>query len=369
MSNKVKAKPVKANKKRFPWDKVGYALSSLFNNGVCLEIATKLKWYWSLIVFVLTTLVSIIPATVTTSQTKGSAILTSTYSDSLRYGISDYALNGEDKVITIDLANNALSGTYESEVYSDYLYSGDAINLVEKPYYSLIRNGSHELDIYVVNSLETSDTTAINKILNTNPNYGDGSDAVRESLADSKYTRTSSFILFTNSSVYIRLYNNGTAKTSFSGNYKYLSEAFQNLGNTTTLHTILNVNSTSSMNDIAKSNNAITNFSSFLDKSLADAVMTQTWVTFGMYAGLNGGIMIVMGLVVFIMTRGKNNPNRTMKIWTCYSIAFWMSITPALIALAFGFFMSTLGTMLFILTYSFRIMFLSTKYLRPSYQQ
>ena len=78
--------------------------------------------------------------------------------------------------------------------------------------------------------------------------------------------------------------------------------------------------------------------------------------------------MIIMAFIIFAMTRGKNNPNRSIKLLQCFSIAFWFAITPALISITLGFAIPQFGAMLFLITYSFRIMFLSMKYLRPSYQ-
>lgn len=368
MSQKVKAKVVK-NKKKFPWGKVFYYIRSLYNNGVCFEIATTLKWFWSLIVFVLALLVSVIQPTVSAAQVKGSQLVTQTTSDPFYYGLNAYlddVANDPNLTITFEKSTSTLSGTYTEETYPNYVYDGQSIS-VTKPFYSYYRNGSHVLDIYVSTSTDT--TLTLNNIVNSNPNYGDASDAVRETLKDQKYIRSSSFILFTKDYFYARLYTGSTAGNSISGNYKYVLEAFPELtSDSYTLADILGYNISSSALIDQKQQAVINNFSAYLDKIYVEPRNVNTWVTFGIYAGLNGGIMIIMGLIVFVMTRGKNNPNRSIKFLQCYSIGFWTSISPAILALIFGFLIPSFGSMLFLLLYAFRVMFLSMKYLRPAYQ-
>ena len=108
MSQKVKAKVIK-NKKKFPWGKVFYYIRSLYNNGVCFEIATTLKWFWSLIVFVLALLVSVIQPTVSAAQVKGSQLVTQTTSDPFYYGLNAYlddVTNDPNLTITLESGNN-----------------------------------------------------------------------------------------------------------------------------------------------------------------------------------------------------------------------------------------------------------------------
>ena len=109
------------------------------------------------------------------------------------------------------------------------------------------------------------------------------------------------------------------------------------------------------------------NFLKWCDSTYIDPRTQSTWITFGIYCGVNGSIMLLMGIIIWLMTRGKNNPNNKTKIWEAYSMGFWAAGSPALLSLL-GFLMPQLGMMLFIMLYAFRIMFLSMKQLRPVYQ-
>ena len=89
------------------------------------------------------------------------------------------------------------------------------------------------LDIYVVSDGIEDLNVVIENITNSNTNYGDATEAedmeLKASLEDLKYTRTSSFILFTRNAVYSRTYKSSTASTSLSGNFNHLVEAFPSL--------------------------------------------------------------------------------------------------------------------------------------------
>ena len=96
-----------------------------------------------------------------------------------------------------------------------------------------------------------------------------------------------------------------------------------------------------------------------------------TWGNFGIYAGIYAGIILFLGLMIFILTRGKANPYRYLNIWHCQKIAWWAAFTPAILGmiLAFVFSGNMIGQMAFILLVSLRVMWLSMKQLRPVVQQ
>lgn len=380
MSQKVKAKVIK-NKKKFPWGKIWYYIKSLFSNAICLDISTSLKWFWSIIVFVLVLLVSVVQPTVTNSQISGAQLINSTASDTINYGLTDYVerttniKEGEkDYSIKFDVKTSSLSGTYQYDTYSDYVVSGDAATSVIKPFFTSFHNGQRMLDIYV-GTTYSEETSFITNIVSSNPVYGDASKEEREEFnkvnENFKYTRTTSCIIFTQNNIYVLLCDgNGNQAAQLNGNFKYVLEAFPELSKNSTysLTEALGYGLTPDLTATEKCNIIVQNSANYFHKVYIDPVFTQTWVTFGIYCGVNGGIMIVMAFIIFAMTRGKNNPNRSIKLLQCFSIAFWFAITPALISISLGFAIPQFGPMLFLITYSFRVMFLSMKYLRPSYQ-
>ena len=72
-----------------------------------------------------------------------------------------------------------------------------------------------------------------------------------------------------------------------------------------------------------------------------------------------------MGLMVFLLTRGKTNPFRIYTFWDCQKIAYWAVPAPSVISLALGFFMSNFALVSFALVVGLRVMWLSMRTLRP----
>jgi len=115
--------------------------------------------------------------------------------------------------------------------------------------------------------------------------------------------------------------------------------------------------------------NYMTNFKSLLTQAYkstkTEAVLRQT----GIYLGVYAGAILLLGLMVFLMTRGKRNPFNFMTFNDSLKISSWASLAPAVLALIFGFLMSSssLGTIFFVLIHGLRIMWLSMNQLRPQY--
>lgn len=108
-----------------------------------------------------------------------------------------------------------------------------------------------------------------------------------------------------------------------------------------------------------------------LDNTYLNQKKRTLWTNTGIYAAIYAGIILFLGLMVFILTRGKNNPFKFLNIWHCQKIVWWASFTPAVLGtvLALIFAGNMIGQMAFILLISLRVMWLSMKQLRPVYQQ
>lgn len=202
----------------------------------------------------------------------------------------------------------------------------------------------------------------LNNIQSTNTNYADG-HITDDSL---KNTRQTPFILFTNDGFYAVNYSS-SGSTSLSGNYNHMSEVFDFASGQYSFKDVLNYNVSTTSTISEKQSAVFENFLTYCDYTYLDIRFNSTWVTFGIYCGVNGSIMILMGLILWLMCRGKNNPNNKIKIWETYSMAFWAAGSPAILSL-FAFLMPQIGMMIFIMLYAFRIMYLSMKHLRPVYQ-
>ena len=82
-------------------------------------------------------------------------------------------------------------------------------------------------------------------------------------------------------------------------------------------------------------------------------------------SAINVGIVLIMGFMVWVLTRGKNNPYRIFNVWECYKIVAWAALTPAILTSGLGFLIKAFASTLFPLLLGVRVMWLSMKSLRP----
>lgn len=99
--------------------------------------------------------------------------------------------------------------------------------------------------------------------------------------------------------------------------------------------------------------------------------VATAWMYTGIAYLINTVMLLVFGLTLFLMTRGKNNPYRDYKFLQCLKIISWASFSPALLSLiafipAIG--SSAIGLLIFVLLLGLRTMWMSMKNLRPVYE-
>jgi hypothetical protein len=93
---------------------------------------------------------------------------------------------------------------------------------------------------------------------------------------------------------------------------------------------------------------------------------TNAWMMTGIFFGVYVGLALILGLTVFLMTRGKTNPFRIYTFWECQKIAYWASFAPALLGLI-GFAFPAYAQLIYIFLFGLRVMWMSMRSLRPVY--
>ena len=88
-------------------------------------------------------------------------------------------------------------------------------------------------------------------------------------------------------------------------------------------------------------------------------------IQLGIMSAINVGIVLIMGFMVWVLTRGKNNPYRIFNVWECYKIVAWAALTPAILTSGLGFLIKMFASTIFPLLLGVRVMWLSMKSLRP----
>ena len=76
-------------------------------------------------------------------------------------------------------------------------------------------------------------------------------------------------------------------------------------------------------------------------------------------------LIFIMGLLIFLLTRGKTNMFNYLKFMDCQKMVWWASLAPAILAVIFGFIFTNFAQMIFIILLGLRVMWMSMKQLRP----
>lgn len=104
----------------------------------------------------------------------------------------------------------------------------------------------------------------------------------------------------------------------------------------------------------------------FIDLSYETIKIQSGWAFVGIMAAIDFGMVLLFGALLFVMTRGKNNPYRILNMWETMKMAGFGSLTPAILTLIFGFMFTQYAYLLFMFTYGLRMMWFSMKSLRPT---
>ena len=179
---------------------------------------------------------------------------------------------------------------------------------------------------------------------------------------------TPSFMVLFKDTIYVVVYaaNSTTALTSsYAGDFKTMKAT--NTGLTDFLKVTNKDGSEVAANlyDENYTNGVLKNFKRVLDKSYETLKVRNTWGTSGIYLAIFAGLSIVMGFVMWLLTRGKNNPNNYFTPWLTQKIEARLAFSPALITMIVGFFLTQYIPIAFILLIGLRVMWMSMKELRP----
>ncbi len=349
-------------------------LKSLINNEACVEGGRHRPWYLALISFVLSMVIAVIPILVQTATKSGSQLISST-SYGVEKGLQRFIedINEREFDMIIKTPNEggsnylniseenwkALSVSEEVSKAKSYTYENVSGFYA---FHHLNSESKADLDIFFIPEL-SSNNDELTKIIN-NPTVDENGNTVNNK-------RTASFIVFTRTAFVFYLYNNNSTSASgqLYGNYQSFEDGYniRSLAKVTIEekeYTSLDVPS-DKYNEYQ--NGLFTNWKSFLDTSYLEIRGRLTWQTTLLMAAINAALVLFMGLMIWILTRGKNNPFKIYKFYECEYIAGWASLSPAILTVALGFMFSQFANIVFPLILGVRVMWLSMKTLKPQY--
>lgn len=372
-------KKQKSKKSLNIWGNIKFFFASLFKNDYCVEGRNK-PWYAAVLIVLCATILALTPIMTANFQAKGSDLLASpTYS--LETSLTAFGQDMLDKGVELRIENNQLSdpnntwndayGSYGEEAVYVHSYTREEVEL---PVDSTSSDSSiieSVGDTPIITEVEVVDFAAyysssasmtlenFARIHLENPDPGDDPD-------DEDAVFSINALFMNRDGFVIYKMPNGTESNNGARFFRWDDPSFQ--GKTLAELVTTNEEGIAIKGDINNAdviNESFTAWKSFLDRGYNSLKISSSWSTTGIIFAVYAILDFVLGLVVYFVTRGKNNPFRIYTFWECQKIAYWASLTPGIISLIFGFLIPGMALMLYILTFGMRVMWMSFRSLKP----
>lgn len=366
-----------------------FIFKSLYKNDYCIDGGRKYKWWVALIFFFLSTIISVIPITTSLfTQDAGLLITSATYDIDKGFVSFIEQLNKDN--ITLTFHNSILDSNFDTtksaylemgNTWTDKIYTftqelsiedttndnnsstsnsdeGSSISVNQRVKNSYTQKEIEYFHVFLIDVDKEGLTDRIKTVLlGNNPTLKDeDGNYIKPDESNTNYKATCSFLIIGKESY--ALYKYGANYTSTYVNpTSAIVSSYSNV-KVRTLNDLLISGSFS---------NSVENIAQFIRDSYYPTVVYNSSISLSIYLTINITMIFLMGLVLFIMTRGKQNPFRIYKFHECLKISCWESFSPAVLSLILGFIMpsSGLAAFFFALLLGLRTMWLGMKNLRP----
>ena len=379
-----KQKPNSASKKASFFANLKFFGMSLISNDTCVE-ARKKPWYSALIIAVLSTMIAMTPIVYNNFTTSGGSFLNSpTYN--LENALVDFDAALADKGLSCKIQNNQLTidddawkaafpatttlgqnnpcNAYAHEYKVDtVVYPSDSSSSAST---SETSSSSKPTTPYLETTIVTDFVVYWAGNTNLDAYYTDSVWGTADKFPTAK-DKPTIFILGTTGFKAYKLATSATTSLLTSGSQiecLWNSPAIQGFD-------LANLSTTSTHGVTYASGDSLANHTMASWKEIfADGYdsikISSAWVMTGVFFGVYAGLALILGVTVFLMTRGKSNPFRIYTFWECQKIAYWASFAPAVLSLL-GFAFPAYAQLAYIFLFGLRVMWMSMRSLRPVY--
>ena len=334
----------------------------LISNDHAIEGSKSHPWWVGLIIALFATLIPVIPITVSQAKTYGASFLAS----------YTYRFDQNIAKATVDLATANKDFKVEGGQLT-YLENGSPVLISaeddNKPIYTHVSEstGQYELAIYFTNK-EKADLKTLITDISTKKYVRGSTDVIPENYEGTTYAP--SFVVLSKASLYTRLNKDDSSEvgantyTAYAADWKHFND-----GSLLIKEALPEGKAAGEvkLNDTSDVQAIYNNWKNYYNKSYISQKTYNTWMTSLLFWGIYVALVFVMGLLVFLLTRGKNNMFNYLKFIDTQKIVWWASLAPAILAMIIGFIFSNFAQMMFIILLGMRVMWLSMKQLRPQY--
>ena len=343
--------------------KDGFA--SLVNNAAAIRGAKAGPLWLTIVMFILSVLLPVVPIFVNNITTNGDAFISS-YSYGLERYFTQVAIDVENAGYKLGFENHLLSIKDANNNPINYENYGAAQAFAS---YKDEVTQEYTFALYVSDVTKNSEKKEVYNAI-TNIYYATGTDITTtydKNNAAASY-RPSYLILFKDS-LYVQI-NKGskTVKNSLGGDYLTIKDSEDYLAELLTVKTKEGEVVAQDITNRTYTDGVFKNFRKFLAKTYETLRVKNTFATSGIYLAIFFGLAIVMGMLMWLLTRGKNNPNNYYTPWLTMKIQGRLGLAPGIITLIVGFFLTSYAPLIYIMTLGLRAMWVSMKELRPIQQ-
>jgi hypothetical protein len=374
-------------------------LRSLIKNDACVEGGRTYPWWVAVIFFFVSTIISLIPTTVSLFTIDAGVTITQAtydsdkgfyealktmetdgidlqfYNEHTQEGFKDLKNDEGKKVLpyaklTADWKHKDVNGNNVPYVITETVitkYESTVTSEDGKTTFTTTIEETKEVPIfklYVFDQLEQEELgKKINVILQGNNPYVNDEDP---SLPKNK--NNTSFVIFGKTSFVWMKFN---AKKTLTTEEE-LEAGYSPVGQLTA--TYRDITSVKSLLELKQPTltETVTKTATFLNEGFNEIKLNNAGIQISIYLAINAGMVLLMGFVLWLMTRGKNNPFRCYKIIETMKISTWTAFTPAVLSMLLGFIIGStnaLAGFMFVLVFGVRSMWLAMKNFKPTKTQ
>ena len=330
----------------------------LLSNQRAIDGAKTNPWWVAVIIGLVGIILPVLPITISQAKTYGASFLAS----------NKYNFDQNIASLTVEMLNNGEEFVINDNHLLQYQANPELpARGNEEPIATKVNSsdGQYELMIYYMDAGKDSLNAFIESIDAKQYKVGSTNIAVAE---DVKYAP--SYLILGKEGLYCRLnkYNSTDAGsntvTNFNTDWKEFEPGHKLLASTLGEMVLaeINPNTSSEVKDTI-----FHNWEAVFNKVYLSQKRYNVWVTTAMFFGIYLGLTILMGLLLFLLTRGKNNMFNYLKFMDTEKMAWWTSLTPGILAMIVGFIFSNFAQMAFIILLGLRTMWIAMKQLRPQY--
>lgn len=352
---------------------LGLTFKSIISNQACVDGGKDAPWWIAVIFLILSILLPLIPIMTKTNKLSGSSFLEG-YNFKTDEGLYETTRNlVEDQKIRGVVVGNLLSFYEEDEIgHNELIEDGDPrlATLDEGglvPVATVVtdfgpdQGSEYTFRMFITNLTGSAFELLVNRL--AEDRFVQGSIKPR-SIEDDITTLyyTPSFIAIGKDSACMALFGkhqlNPSASSPAGIDYTHTingEDIFYSL-----------LGSGESINE--KIGTTLVKYQTFFKNGYVNAKSVLFRKTTLIYLGVYAGLVLFLGVMVFVLTRGKNNVFKFLSFFTCEKIAWWAAFTPGLLGMILAFILpgtSAIGQMAFVVLVSLRIMWLSMKQLKP----